>query len=107
MSRVRIGIPAHEGTGYVRSTIDSLGAAGHAATLVLLSHYPGAASFNGLVESGDADVYVLLEPGARIAAGWLDRLLATLAADPHHGLAGPSTNLGWNRLPIKSRSRMS
>ena len=39
---------------------------------------------------------MLLESGVQVAPGWLDRLLAALAADPHNGLAGPSTNNAWN-----------
>ena len=33
-----------------------------------------------------------------VGPGWLERLLAALAADPRHGLASPSTNRAWNQL---------
>jgi glycosyltransferase involved in cell wall biosynthesis len=55
-----------------------------------------AACFNRLAAERDADVVVLLESGALVGPGWLERLLEALAADPRHGLAGPSTNLCWN-----------
>src|SRR5262249_47369235 len=32
--------------------------------------------------------------------GWLDALLAALAADPRNGLAGPSTNYAWNEQGV-------
>src|SRR5690349_8262322 len=54
-----------------------------------------AACFNRLV-GVPADIYVFLENGARVTPGWLEFLLAALDADPSHGLAGPSTNRGWN-----------
>lgn len=60
-----------------------------------------AAAFNRLIAEA-ADVYVLLEAGARPAPGWLDLLLAALDADPSHGLAGPSTNRCWNEQGIAS-----
>jgi glycosyltransferase involved in cell wall biosynthesis len=31
-----------------------------------------------------------------VGPGWLDHLLSAFAADPHNGLAGPSTNRAWN-----------
>jgi glycosyltransferase involved in cell wall biosynthesis len=55
-----------------------------------------AACFNRLAGNSDAAVLVLLECGAQVAAGWLDHLVAGLDADPHNGLAGPSTNISWN-----------
>src|SRR5437870_352633 len=55
-----------------------------------------AACFNRLVNYHDADVAVLLESGSMVGPGWLDHLLAALDADPHNGLAGPSTNICWN-----------
>ena len=54
------------------------------------------ACFNRLVSADDAAVYVLLESGSTVGPEWLGRLLAALAADPRHGLAGPSTNRAWN-----------
>jgi glycosyltransferase involved in cell wall biosynthesis len=76
----------------------------HAAAAAA-ARYPGtrclvgngaAAAFNRLAGAVAADVYVFLEAGTRPARGWLDALLAALAAAPHHGLAGPSTNRAWN-----------
>lgn len=55
-----------------------------------------AACFNRLASLTDSDVLVLLESGVQVAPGWLDPLLAALAADPRNGLAGPSTNNAWN-----------
>jgi glycosyltransferase involved in cell wall biosynthesis len=54
------------------------------------------ACFNRLAAGSDAEILVLLESGALVAPGWLERLLAALDADPRHGLAGPSTNRSWN-----------
>lgn len=55
-----------------------------------------AACFNRLIAATQADVLVLIESGALVGPGWLDRLLAALEASPGHGLAGPSTNRCWN-----------
>lgn len=55
-----------------------------------------AACFNRLCALTRTDVVLLLESGCRVGPGWLDHLLAALLAEPHHGLAGPSTNLAWN-----------
>jgi glycosyltransferase involved in cell wall biosynthesis len=55
-----------------------------------------AACFNRLASQTETEVLVLLESGVTVAPGWLDRLLAALASDPHNGLAGPSTNNSWN-----------
>ncbi len=61
---------------------------------------PGAAAcFNELV-SEPADIYVFLESGARVCPGWLELLLAGLDSDASHGLAGPSTNRGWNKQVV-------
>ena len=61
---------------------------------------PGAAAcFNELV-SEPADIYVFLESGARVCPGWLELLLAGLDSDASHGLAGPSTNRGWNEQVV-------
>jgi glycosyltransferase involved in cell wall biosynthesis len=120
MTRVRIGIPVRAGASDLSSTLDALDATGvDGAPVVLLDGADAATRvavpphrvtgtyawertrglagcFNVLVQTGPADVYVLLENGARVAPGWLERLLAALAADPRHGLAGPSTNWCWN-----------
>lgn len=61
---------------------------------------PGAAAcFNQLV-SEPADIYVFLENGVRVCPGWLELLLAALDSDASHGLAGPSTNRGWNEQAV-------
>ena len=120
MTQVRIGIPVRERADLVRSSLEALEAGGGNAEILLLddgadattraalpqlrvtevlAREPArgpAACFSRLVRSGASDVYVLLENGARVGPGWLERLLAALAADPRHGLAGPSTNLCWN-----------
>jgi glycosyltransferase involved in cell wall biosynthesis len=115
-----VGIAVRERADLVASTLDALEAAGGGAEIMLLADgaeadrraaFPlhrvsrvlnwepargPAACFNRLVKSGDAEVYVLLENGARPAPGWLEHLLRALASDSSYGLAGPSTNLGWN-----------
>src|SRR3989344_1582439 len=58
-----------------------------------------AACFNQLV-SEPADIYVFLENGVRVCPGWLELLLAALDSDASHGLAGPSTNRGWNEQAV-------
>jgi glycosyltransferase involved in cell wall biosynthesis len=44
----------------------------------------------------ECDVVVLLESGSIPAPGWLDLLVAPLAAEADCGLTGPSTNMSWN-----------
>lgn len=56
----------------------------------------GAAYFNRLANSSDANVIILLESGTRVGPHWLEHLLRGLEADPRNGLAGPSTNNSWN-----------
>ncbi|MFL5541945.1 MAG: glycosyltransferase family 2 protein, partial [Longimicrobiaceae bacterium] len=63
----------------------------------------GAACLNRLLGSTDAAVCVLLESGCLVSPGWLDRLLEGLAAHPRNGLAGPSTNRGWNAQQVEPR----
>jgi glycosyltransferase involved in cell wall biosynthesis len=58
------------------------------------------ACFNRLARASNADVIVLIESGCVAGPGWLDALLAALAADPRNGLAGPSTNLAWNQQAV-------
>jgi glycosyltransferase involved in cell wall biosynthesis len=62
-----------------------------------------AACFNRLASLSSAQVLVLLESGAQVAPGWLDRLLAALDSDPRNGLAGPSTNSCWNEQCVFPR----
>jgi glycosyltransferase involved in cell wall biosynthesis len=59
-----------------------------------------AACFNRLVRESDAEILIFLEAGSLVGPGWLDVLLAALAADPCHGLAGPSTNSAWNMQAV-------
>ncbi|MFL5381779.1 MAG: glycosyltransferase [Longimicrobiaceae bacterium] len=63
----------------------------------------GAACLNRLLGSTDAGVCVLLESGCLVSPGWLDRLLAGLAAHLRNGLAGPSTNRAWNAQQVEPR----
>ena len=63
-----------------------------------------AACFNRLVRAADADVFIFLESGAIVGPGWLDHLLAALAADPRNGLAGPTTNIAWNEQGVYPHS---
>jgi glycosyltransferase involved in cell wall biosynthesis/GT2 family glycosyltransferase len=63
----------------------------------------GAACFNRLTGHANADVYVLLESGAQVAPGWLERMLGGLGAHPDNGLAGPSTNRAWNEQAVFRR----
>lgn len=58
-----------------------------------------AACFNWLVQNREADVYVLLENGACVAPRWLEHIERALVSNPEHGIAGPSTNIGWNEQP--------
>jgi glycosyltransferase involved in cell wall biosynthesis len=55
-----------------------------------------AACFNRLLEESEAEILVFLESGSLVGPGWLDLLLAALAADQCNGLAGPTTNIAWN-----------
>jgi glycosyltransferase involved in cell wall biosynthesis len=118
---VCVGVHVHEEPAGLHATLASLEEdAGPAYELVVLGDGPDAptaaallalrdvrqnstvepcgpaACFNRLAAGCDADVVVLLESGATVAADWLARLLAALAADPRNGLAGPSTNRSWN-----------
>ena len=121
---VCIGIPFRERPDLLAETLRSVSAATPGASIVVLAdgvdatacralrrmasdrilHWDRARGdpgcFNSLVAENDAQVYVLLENGARVAPGWLERLLQTLAADPTHGLCGPSTNRAWNEQQL-------
>jgi O-antigen biosynthesis protein len=124
MSRIWIGVHVHAEPQRLQATLASLRAhTGPAFALLLLPDGPDAATtaaltaLRALPQSGTvtprgvaacfnrlaaaalaagADALVLLESGALVGPGWLDRLLAALAADPRNGLAGPSTNAAWN-----------
>jgi O-antigen biosynthesis protein len=117
---VCIGIPVHAQPDRLMATLAALRATAPAAALLLLPDGPdqataavlanlpalparatvapcgAAACFNRLAAYSDAAVIVLLESGAVPGPGWLECLLAALAADPRNGLAGPSTNRAWN-----------
>jgi glycosyltransferase involved in cell wall biosynthesis len=64
-----------------------------------------AACLNRLAKETAADTLVLLESGTIVSPGWLERLLAALAADPRHGIASPSTNRAWNQLGVYPHCR--
>jgi glycosyltransferase involved in cell wall biosynthesis len=63
------------------------------------------ACFNRLVAETESRAIVLIESGSLVSPGWLERLLAGLAAGPAHGLAGPSTNRSWNEQGTGARAR--
>ena len=132
MTRVAVGIPVYEDPEGLLATLASL--RDHTSgdvTTVLLPDGPDPATaaaltelnglpqfgtaeplgapacFNRLVTATDAQVHVLLESGARVGPGWLDHLLEALAADPRHGLAGPSTNASWNEQQAFPRAGTS
>lgn len=129
MRRIVIGIPVHAEPERLQATLASLPAhtsptyevlllpdgpdAPTQQVLATLRDIPQsattkpcgvAACFNRLAQAGDAEVFILLESGAIVGPGWLDYLLAALDTDPHHGLAGPSTNHAWNEQGAFPRS---
>lgn len=79
-----------------RPTTQALASLTHLPQLATAQPQGVAACFNRLAAWSDAKLLVLLESGSIVGPGWLDHLLAALAADPSHGLAGPSTNRAWN-----------
>lgn len=130
MTAVSIGVHVHAEPDALRATLDALHAHTVLPVAVLLlpdgpdqptrqaleklSHLRqlatpeprgAAACFNRLALAGDAELFVLLESGALVGPGWLEHLLAALAADPSHGLAGPSTNRSWNEQGAFPRAR--
>jgi len=130
VTTIHIGVHVCEDADGLRATLDALAAhtAPPAALILLpdgpepplepalaeLRHLPqlatreprgAAACFNRLVRAGEADLYVLLESGCIVGPGWLEHLLAALAASPSHGLAGPSTNRSWNEQGVFSGAR--
>jgi O-antigen biosynthesis protein len=129
MNKVCIGMPVHAEPERLLATVASVRAnTGGDFQLVLLPDGPdhatagtlanqreipqlatlepcgGAACFNRLAQYDNAAVIVLLESGALVGPGWLDYLLIAFLADPHNGLAGPSTNRSWNDQAIFSSS---
>jgi glycosyltransferase involved in cell wall biosynthesis len=127
---VLVGVHVHEQPEGLLATLESLrpDAAAGRCDLLLLPDGPDAAvraalsglgdlhddasaeplgppaCFNRLARASIADVVVLLESGCVAGPGWLDALLAALAADPRNGLAGPSTNLAWNEQAVFRRA---
>ncbi len=119
-ARCCVGIPFRERADLLAATLRGLRAVTPEVTTVVLADGPDADArralgrlacdrlllwertrgdpgcFNTLVAENDAEVYVLLENGTRVAPDWLERLLRALAADASHGLCGPSTNRSWN-----------
>jgi len=129
METICIGVPVHAEPQGLLATLDSLrGNTRQAFDVLLLPDGPDDATkaalknlhdlqqsgtqdafglpacFNRLVTSTHAQVVVLLESGALVGPNWLEYLLAALAADPHNGLAGPSTNRSWNEQAAFPRS---
>lgn len=58
-----------------------------------------AAAFNRLIEQ-NAQIYVFLDAGVLVTAGWLARTVRALEASPKYGFAGPSSNNCWNEQGI-------
>ncbi|WP_417356348.1 glycosyltransferase [Gallaecimonas pentaromativorans] len=54
------------------------------------------AFINAMKAAMPARVYGFIEAGTLVAPGCIDALLAALLAAPANGLAGPSSNRGWN-----------
>ena len=123
---ISVGIYAHADPAHLTATLDSLRAnTAHPIRILLLGDGPDAATraalgarsdlpqsnteaplgtaacFNRLVADARADLYVLLESGARVGPRWLEHLLAALDSDARNGLAGPSTNLCWNEQGVR------
>ena len=118
--RVAIGIRVQDGARALLCSLESVRRHSPEAEILLLADAPGAdtraalwtlrelpqivsearvggaACFNRLAGATDADLVVLLEPGAVVAPRWLEWLIAALDGDPRNALAGPSTNRGWN-----------
>jgi glycosyltransferase involved in cell wall biosynthesis len=69
------------------------------AEVVRTTRAGGATAFNALLERGGTPVAALLETGARLSAGAIDRL--TAAVGDEVALAGPSTNLAWNEQRLR------
>jgi glycosyltransferase involved in cell wall biosynthesis/GT2 family glycosyltransferase len=127
MSRVCVGVHAHEDPARLALTLDTLRANTPPHDVLLLGDGPDAATraaiaaaglpssstreargpaacFNRLARESDADVLVLLESGSLVAPRWLEHLLTGLAR-PGVGLAGPSTNNAWNEQCVLPGSR--
>jgi glycosyltransferase involved in cell wall biosynthesis len=126
---VAIGVYAHADPTRLRRTIETLRAHTPAeVSVVLLPDGPDDATraafdtfdlpqlgtdqprgtpacFNRLAAETESRVLVLLENGSLVSPGWLEQLLAGLAAASAHGIAGPSTNRSWNEQAGVARAR--
>jgi len=130
MPNIAIGVPVHAEPGRLKTTLAGIAAhTNHDFQLLLLADDPddetraalagmshiaqsnvdvakgAAAGFNRLLHHTSADIYIFLESGAQVAPGWLDCLLVASQQYPHCGLAGPSTNRGWNEQCIYPTAR--
>jgi glycosyltransferase involved in cell wall biosynthesis len=105
MTSVTVGVHVYADPERLRVTLESLAVCTAPRVAVLpLPDEPAPACFNRLARATDSDVIVFLESGAVVGPAWLDRLLDALAADPRHGLAGPSTNRAWNEQRVLPRA---
>jgi glycosyltransferase involved in cell wall biosynthesis len=122
---IAIGVYARSDPELLNATLSSLSAnTGRGSTLLLLGDGPDAqtaatldaqhnlqqsntdsprgvaACFNRLTHALRADVYILVEGGARVAPNWLEAMLTAIELYPRCGLVGPSTNVCWNEQAI-------
>ncbi|HEY3628992.1 MAG TPA: glycosyltransferase [Terracidiphilus sp.] len=132
MPRFLVGIPVHSEPQGLKASLASLAAntlqdfdllllgdgpdEETRATLTAMAGIPQsnvdqprglAAAFNRLLRHTSAEIYIFLESGAQVAPGWLDCLLQATQSYPQCGLAGPSTNRGWNEQCIYPTARDS
>ncbi|HKR65688.1 MAG TPA: glycosyltransferase [Thermoanaerobaculia bacterium] len=97
---VVIGVRSEEWPSRLPATLASIAAnTAEAHEIVVLSDANGAACLNRLFKTTAAPIAVLLESGALVAPRWLEHLLNALR-QPGAGLAGPSTNRGWNEQAV-------
>jgi glycosyltransferase involved in cell wall biosynthesis len=100
---ITIGIYVRGGGPPAAETVESLARCSPGARAIAIPSGLGpAAAFNWLAPSDGARLIVLLENGCVVTPGWLDRICAAFDAHPQFGLAGPSTNLAWNRQRLAS-----
>ncbi|HET8853355.1 MAG TPA: glycosyltransferase family 2 protein, partial [Ktedonobacteraceae bacterium] len=72
--------------------------------LAVPAPFGAPAALNRLLAECVTPYVLLLESGAVVTHGWLERLLAPLD-DPAVGLCGPSTNLCWNEQQVVAQSQ--
>lgn len=65
------------------------------------------AFINAMKADMPAKVYGFIEAGTLVAPGCIDALLAALLSAPANGLAGPSSNRGWNEQAQLLDERLS